>query len=362
MTSKKENLKEFILKEANELLQTYNMTDLVDVKISSMPFKSDSDIKFSSDFNEAIITINLVNLLKSDKNMTKIYFNAYSTIAHEITHARLLFKDSLDSEFNFAKLMTILEYLYYGSYFKIDYKKIKLNPLVALNVQKLLNLNYDISSSELFANLEGYTKALDKYKYELSGHDIQTYIEIIESLEFLNKQMQIFYSNDKTVVNRFSVILLWAQKYIKQYPELLIKYPICTSVFNPNGSLIHPYSLFLKINDENKQFYDSLITNWIISFKTDITEYLKDEKFKKYLETLIKNYINETILYYKKIYLGQIFIKDEKILNDNLRFKKLAVVLLQEFAAFNNLNLEGGIVLDSSLMMSSENLVRTKSK
>ena len=360
MASQKDNLREFVLEEANKLLEDSQIAKLVEVKTSSLPFKINGNIKFSLGFNEAQITFNLLNLLKSSPDITKVYFNAYSTIVHEITHAKLILTDSANPEFKFAKLMTILEYLYYGSYFKVYYKKTQLNPVTAFNIQKLLNLNYDISAAELFANWEGYKKSLEKFKDGLSADDIKNYTEIIKALEFLNKQMQVFYLLDRTVVNKFSTFLLGAQKYLKKYPELFEKYPICTSIFNSCNSLIHPYYLYLKINEENKAFYDQLLINLIISFKIDITSFLKDEKFKKYLEELIKKYIDETILYYDNIHLGKIFIKNGKNLNDNFRFKKFAIVLLQEFAARNGLNIEGGIVLDSSIMMSSENLVRKR--
>lgn len=358
MTKNNKELKKILLGYSEEQVTKYNLEGKCEFEFIEDLSKKNGNCSFDKVISKAHIEVNLNRLISFKNGYLKSLFNTYCTIAHEVQHARALLMNN-DEDKNYNDLLTLLEYGCYAGVLKIDRKKIGKYLLNIFRIQKNLDINYEFSTQEIHANLVGYKEAYNKFEFALSEEEKKTCKTIIKSLEFLSNQFQIFYLMGKTPVNKFSVCVSNSYKFIKENPEFLNKYPLLKEVFSENNYLVNPYQMYKKINSSVEPFYRKLMINWLISFEMDYKQFFEDEDFKKYVENIIKDYIDETIDYYRHKDMCKIFIRDERIINDNLRFKKKAVRELLNLARKYNLNINGGIILDSSLMTSTVNLVKT---
>jgi len=354
------SLKKYIETSFEELKQIYKINDAVKLKIVADIRKYNGRAIINKKMENPTIVINYLQLLNSSDAINKVYFNTYATLAHEFEHLSVLYSSNEnDNEYKYDELITLLEFGFYSKALNIK-SDINLNiPLFANNLYKLMKKNYDISNTEINANIAGYKQALKKHEQNLMADDIENYNNIIDAAIFLKNNIAISYDLQGTPLNKFSVYTINSLSIIKENLELLNRFKILNVIFTKSGDLKNIYDLYLTRNN-NVEMYDKIITNYLISFNMDYSQYFEDLNFKKYIENLIEKYINNTIYFYQNINKGKVFIKDNKVLYDNLKFLKKAVIILNNIVKKYNLNINSLMILDNEIMYNTNSLIRTK--
>lgn len=343
-------LKQYALLYKEELNKTYNLSEKITFLFKNSRSNSNGKTFIKKNLDNIPITIYLKNLINSDLNRTNILFNTYCTMTHEVQHAITFSGLSDERNYTYQQLLSALEYIHYARLFKVDVNDIKINVLDTIKLKKIMNKNYNFSLPEINANLIAYKAGLNKFKNYFNEEEFKTKQTIISSLEFLDKNMEIYYDQHENPINKFALFLHSASNYIKKDRTILERFNILKIIFDDNGNIINIYSLYKNINKDNEVMIRRLITSHLVSFQYDYSIYFKDEKFKKYIESCIKEYINNTIEFQNNLDLGKIFVEDTKILKDNLIYKYKAVSYLNNIIHKNNLDSIECTIYNSSIM------------
>lgn len=270
-------------------------------------------------------------------------FYTYVTICHEIEHIKTFEKTKSKKYFDFEHFIALLEYISYLKDLNVPYNKIDLNVKLSRLILKKMKQNYTISTGELKSSLVGYVKASNSNLVKKRENvDI-----VIDSLIFLNNNMNICYNNSGLIVDKFAYYLIKVRKYIIEYPEILQDYRILLNFFKDDGKMKDIYDIFSNITEENKKFYDRFIINLlsVLIPNQKFAESMTDNKFKLYLEELINNYNLSAIHYYQNIELGKIFIDNEKILYENLKIILERIQNLNKISKSYSLKRTTGIII-----------------
>lgn len=313
------------------------------------PFKSYGSINFGGNFNNIVININLYKFRIRKQNKLKKIFNIYNTLIHELEHIKTFQKTNGEDYYDYEHLMILLEYFRCAKIFNIDIGKRKINLISKINIKRLMDINYPISTSEIKSRLIAYRETLDVFYPCLKEEDIKTYKKIILSLEYLSDNIEIMYDRNRRPINKFLTIIRDAYIFVVNNKNLIQEFGILKNLFNDDGTIKNIYDLYQSINDKNKEMYDKLIINLFLSINVDLTPYFGDVEFKKYMEGLIDKYNNKVVDFFKNIEIAKVFIDDNKILRDNLMMQKQSVLLLDRLTNFYGLQKNSGIVLDYSL-------------
>ena len=208
---------------------------------------------------------------------------------------------------------------------------------------KSLKRNYNISTNELKCSLIGYEKAKEA-NVSKPSKNINI---IIESLRFLNQNMELCYNKNEVPVDKFALYLSKTCNYVKKYPKILEDYKILLNFFDTKGRLKEIYEVYSNIDDKNKKFYDEYIIKLLSVIKPNeaFSQSLNDNVYKKYIEELIDEYNKKVMYYYQNIQLGTIFIENEKYLYENLKILLERIKRLNKISNDFNLNKRTGIIL-----------------
>ena len=90
-----------------------------------------------------------------------------------------------------------------------------------------MSRNYDVSTGEIKASLEGYKKEKKKSGYKKDDKKVDI---IIKSLEFLNDNLEVTYDRNNVSGLKLNIFLRNASSYLKKYPELLSQSAILSTV------------------------------------------------------------------------------------------------------------------------------------
>lgn len=344
-TENKKKLEEQTISIFQDTIKKAGLEEVVNLKIIKSVFKNIGSLKIRKDFESAEMRI---NLSKAKKEEAEEIYQISQAIFHEIEHAKTLFLTKKEDFYSYEHLISIMEYLYYGNIFKINFEKISMSLPEAYFLKREMNKNYELSSSEIYANLASYLKLQEAYGNEFDREKNKTCSQIIQSLEFLNSNIEIHYNHYGQPINKFMMFTVHAGSYINQNKEVYNQYKILRHLFNNDGTVKSLYDIYLNINEDNEAMYKKIMTGYLASINCDYKESLQDQSFKQYVESLISDYINGTIDYYNNIEKGQIFIDNPKVLSDNLIMKKRNVKILNGIAKKYDLNLTSGTIIDSN--------------
>lgn len=283
-----------------------------------------------SNYKVVINSSSYANMKESNK-----LFYMCVTIFHEIEHIKTFEKTKNETFFDYEHLISLMEYITYLEEFDIPYNKIDIGIKTKQLITRSLKKNYKVSSSEIKCSLVGYEKAINCCFIK----NKDTIYTIIESLRFLNNNMQLFYNKSDVPIDKFALFIIKTSKYINKYPELLKEYKILNNFFYTDGRMKNIYDIYLNINEKNKTFYDKYLINLLsVSLINDnFLSSLDDDNYKEYISRLICNYTDSIVNYYENIELGNIFVGNKKILYDNLK------ILLLRIKNLNNLSMKCGI-------------------
>lgn len=253
------------------------------------------------------IVINL-NSFKNLSEQDKIFY-IYETISHEIEHIKTFQKTQEEDFIDYDHFMSILEYISYLFELKQPALNMNMSLVKKILLNKKMNRNYDVSSNELKASLEGYKKAK---QYSESNKDSKKVDIILSSIEFLNNNIEVTYDRYNVPNIKMNMFLRNASIYIKRFPEILNKYKSLRLIFNKEGikSIEELYNIR---NDKNAKIIDNVVLGII-----NINNIPEDENIRDYISNLIVDYNHKVINYYKNINIGKVFIDDERKLNENM--------------------------------------------
>ncbi len=323
-----------------------NNFDGVSLNYFCFPIKSNASVAFNGDVKNLKININIFNFLFKNGSTEKTIFDIYNNFFHEFEHIKVIRNATNPECSNYNYLFTILEYIEYAKSVDQSGEFTSFNILQLFTLNRLLKKNYSISSNEINSNLVGYSEAFQRLEATLEKEDIEIYRNIIDSLEFLNNNIEIKYDRNGYLVDKFSTVISSINLYLLQHKDIIQKYPILKILFKEDGSIKNIYELYQEINDRNRAMYDRLITNLFLSWNCDLSVYMKDISFKKYIENLANRYNNDCIHYFNNIEIGKVFVPNESILYENLRVKKQKILILNKQERRYDLNINSGIVLD----------------
>lgn len=283
--------------------------DGVTLKIINSPIvKSNGYVKpnIKNGKYEVVINLNSFKNLSSDDAM----FYMYETIAHEIEHIKTFEKTKEDGFCDYEHFVSLLEYISYLYELRQPVIDINMSLVKRVILSRKMSRNYDVSTGEIKASLEGYKKAKEKSGYKKDDKKVDI---IIKSLEFLNDNLEVTYDRNNVSGLKLNIFLRNASSYLKKYPELLSEYKILGIVFNENG-IKSIEELYNERNSENARLIDNIILSVI-----SVDNVPEREDIRMYLCELISNYNQKTIDFYRNMKYGKVFIDDEMKLADNLR-------------------------------------------
>lgn len=283
--------------------------DGVTLKIINSPIvKSNGYVKpnIKNGKYEVVINLNSFKNLSSDDAM----FYMYETIAHEIEHIKTFEKTKEDGFCDYEHFVSLLEYISYLYELRQPAIDINMSLVKRVILSRKMSRNYDVSTGEIKASLEGYKKAKEKSGYKKDNKKVDI---IIKSLEFLNDNLEVTYDRNNVPGLKLNIFLRNASSYLKKYPELLSEYKILGIVFNENG-IKSIEELYNERNSENARLIDNVILSVI-----SVDNVPEREDIRIYLCELISNYNQKTIDFYRNMKYGKVFIDDEMKLADNLR-------------------------------------------
>lgn len=270
-------------------------------------------------------------------------FYTYVTICHEIEHIKTFEKTKNKDFYDFEHFVSLLEYISFLEENNVSYDNINLGIKSRQLIMKSLKRNYNISTNELKCSLIGYEKAKEA-NVSKPSKNINI---IIESLRFLNQNMELCYNKNEVPVDKFALYLSKTCNYVKKYPKILEDYKILLNFFDTKGRLKEIYEVYSSIDDKNKKFYDEYIIKLLSVIKPNeaFSQSLNDNVYKKYIEELIDEYNKKVMYYYQNIQLGTIFIENEKYLYENLKILLERIKRLNKISNDFNLNKRTGIIL-----------------
>ena len=283
--------------------------DGVTLKIINSPIvKSNGYVKpnIKNGKYEVVINLNSFKNLSSDDAM----FYMYETIAHEIEHIKTFEKTKEDGFCDYEHFVSLLEYISYLHELRQPAIDINMSLVKRVILSRKMSRNYDVSTGEIKASLEGYKKSKEKSGYKKDEKKVDI---IIKSLEFLNDNLEVTYDRNNVPGLKLNIFLRNASSYLKKYPELLSEYKILGIVFNENG-IKSIEELYNERNSENARLIDNIILSVI-----SVDNVPEREDIRIYLCELISNYNQKTIDFYRNMKYGKVFIDDEMKLADNLR-------------------------------------------
>lgn len=283
--------------------------DGVTLKIINSPIvKSNGYVKpnIKNGKYEVVINLNSFKNLSSDDAM----FYMYETIAHEIEHIKTFEKTKEDGFCDYEHFVSLLEYISYLHELRQPAIDINMSLVKRVILSRKMSRNYDVSTGEIKASLEGYKKSKEKSGYKKDDKKVDI---IIKSLEFLNDNLEVTYDRNNVPGLKLNIFLRNASSYLKKYPELLSEYKILGIVFNENG-IKSIEELYNERNSENARLIDNIILSVI-----SVDNVPEREDIRIYLCELISNYNQKTIDFYRNMKYGKVFIDDEMKLADNLR-------------------------------------------
>ena len=283
--------------------------DGVTLKIINSPIvKSNGYVKpnIKNGKYEVVINLNSFKNLSSDDAM----FYMYETIAHEIEHIKTFEKTKEDGFCDYEHFVSLLEYISYLYELRQPAIDINMSLVKRVILSRKMSRNYDVSTGEIKASLEGYKKSKEKSGYKKDDKKVDI---IIKSLEFLNDNLEVTYDRNNVPGLKLNIFLRNASSYLKKYPELLSEYKILGIVFNENG-IKSIEELYNERNSENARLIDNIILSVI-----SVDNVPEREDIRIYLCELISNYNQKTIDFYRNMKYGKVFIDDEMKLADNLR-------------------------------------------
>lgn len=292
--------------------------------------------------NKYLIIINLFNF--KDMNHEDKLFYIYNTICHEIEHIKTFEKTKEDDFYNYNHIMTLMEYITYLSDLKLSPNRINMGVKAKLLIGKRLNRNYKVSLSEINSLLVGYKKAIGIKSFENKKETID---KIIETLQLLNNSLEISYGSKKEVLDNFGVYYIGTIKYLREYPEVLKEYKVLNNFFYPNGQAKDVYTLYRSRNKDNYVLYDRFILNIIMETidNSYVIECMKlDVDFKKYIELLIHQYIDNSINFINNLDKCKLIIPEDEILNDNVNMIMKSQVLVNDLINKSNMEIKSSMI------------------
>ena len=297
---------EYCKKVFNSELEKEGLSNVTLKIINSPLVKLNGYVKPNINDGTYQIVINL-NSFKNFDEQDRIFY-IYESIAHEIEHVKTYEMTKREDFYSYEHLISLLEYLSYLYELKQPATKYNMGLVKRILLSRSRFRNYDVSTSEIKASLEGFKKAKENCEKDFKKTDI-----IINSLEFLNDNLEIMYDRNRTPCIKLNIFLKNAYLYLREYPELLDKYKMLRTVFNEKG-IKSIEELYSERNEKNDKIIDNVILS-LVSAK-NIPE---SEEIKAYIADLISRYNQKTIDFYRNMKIGKVYIDDDRKLNDNLQ-------------------------------------------
>ena len=279
------------------------------------------------------IIINLAPFTKMNEDNKKFYL--YSTIAHEIEHIKIFEKVKHNNCYDLKYFISLMEFISYLCDLNQLPSELNNNLIKKYLLNTKININYDISTSEIKSTLEGYKKANDN-----SGVHKENIELLLKSLEIINKDMIITHDNNGYIVDKEIYYINKASIYLKKNPMLISEYPILKILFHDDGNLKNISELYNSINNDNYSIIDNVIINML-----NEDNIIDDKEFKRYIAKLIEEYNNKTIEFYENIELVKIFISKETNIYENLKKLVNKTRYLNTIASKLNIKVRSGLVL-----------------
>lgn len=352
----KEVLKQFTKQSFERIINAEKLSDVVNLKINSNFFTSSGVLTIDKGLTKGKVTINLYEILRKKYYKEKKEFEIINNIYHELEHTKTLIQTKNGNYYSFEHLISLMEFITYANMFNIKFDKLSFNMQKMVKLKKMLNKNYEVSTSEINASLIGYKQSFEKYEHKLTDDDKKNITQLINVLKLLSENMEICYDHLGGCNNKFSLLLTNTSNYINKYPEVYKKYKILHNLFDEDGTVKKLSDIYSGITNENIEMYKKIMIYYIISVKDEYNAEFINNMDKKFLENIINEYMNNTIDYFKNINLCKIFIDKTKVLTDNLLIKKKNVQVLNKFIIEHNIERTSGLLIGNSMIGNQKTL------
>lgn len=336
-------MKDFATKVFNEEVSKLNLRNIT-LKFDYSSKKYYGKMLPTDNYNSAVVRLNLLMLIKNKRN-TEI--EIYKNIIHELEHAKTLLY-TRDKECNsYDQLYCLMEYMSMvdKNTFYTD-KIVKLGYISKINIRLLISQNYKFSKSEILANYVSYARSFDRFQEELNDEQLAYFPIIIDNYRILLNTAIIRYDKAGNALNGLFVVYGAAKYFVHYNRDLLEEYPVLKQLFDNDGRYKNIYDLYKNKNSKNSDITNNIIISLMLISSIDLSPYISDLDFKKYISELIGNYNDKVIEYYTNLDKIDLMFENKQYLLNNFKLLKANVTVLNGYIEKFGLERCSGYVLD----------------
>lgn len=316
-----------------KLKEKLDISGKVNLITLSIPFSSANGFTLSigkKDNAFYFVVLNLAPFKKKYRtSSTLAHFFLYSVIAHELKHIKIL-EEWYNGELNETGVLFSEWALYHlGNGLFLD--RVIRSYLAFRETSSFRKKRYDVSPIELLCYNFGFQEAYSIYSNQFSEDELNIVSTIVDSIDFINRHIEIDYFSSKQAYNRFTHSIYYLQRLIRRYPEKISRFPQLQFLFSNIGLIKSPEELFGQRNNKNKELIDYVLIRMFITMSYDWSNtFEKSPKLYDHIATLSNQYCMEAIHYLKNISIGEVLL-NRSILHDN------AAMLIMNVNTINNL-------------------------
>ena len=263
-----------------------------------------------------IVIINLWPYRKSAKNsICMSCFYLYSVVAHELKHVKIIqdWYEGKRADYDILFSEWVLRHIYEG--FFLD--RIIRFYLLSKDTSAIKRKIHTVSPIELKCYRYGFSESYKRFSHMLDENEKNIAKTIVESIEFIDKYMEIDYFSSRQAYNRFTHTLQIMNRTVLRSPEKIVKYPILSHIFDSNGLIKSPVQLYAERKLDNAEMIDKILIrmfitmsyNWKSIFEHNVSLF-------NHICDLSNKYCNDAIDYIKNCKVGEVFL-NQSILQDN---------------------------------------------
>lgn len=291
---------------------------------------------------EFLITFNLRPFRRMENVPVHMrYFYLYATIVQEIEHIRLLLELTKESETtDYMRFLAGCEQL-------IRTGRRKFNAVFSAvtdlrNYLQVKRCCYQISPHTLICVSAGFETALLEMGAALSGDERKQIENILDSLRFAYRNVEISYAKGGQPIQNFAAVFLRMNRIVSESPEIPDRFPQLRLLFTEKGERRQISELY---EDDQKEFFNEILLRLFILLETDWNVIFgQNPSMRERLEALANGYCKKCIRYLKDLNSAKTYLREE-VLEDNtamvLKNIKRINFLMQRYGMEN---LEGSVI------------------
>jgi hypothetical protein len=173
------------------------------------------------------------------------------------------------------------------------------------------------SLPELICTQVGFRRGFDVLSSAMDTQERELVSQMINSVGFLCKHLEITYATSSQPYNQFSRCILSIHEHVQKEPQLRSRYKQLGYIVDEIGNFYTPQFLYMQSQQDGQEFYDSMLIHLFILFDMNWQAAFDENKeMFLHMERLANQYCRQSVLYLKNMKMGEAFLGVD-VLQDN---------------------------------------------